>query len=129
MLSCVKGGAKENHRTNIHVCANAAVRAVAAVHQQRDSDDDDRESGAAAAAAAAPSELNLSLWPRAKLRSDLLGCRSPSPRAAEFLCARDYRSNQMAQHLATKMGFKKVWNVEGGLDAYAKQVDPSVGVY
>lgn len=39
------------------------------------------------------------------------------------------RSNQMAQHLATKAGFKKVWNVEGGLDAYAKQVDPSVGVY
>lgn len=39
------------------------------------------------------------------------------------------RSNQMAQHLATKAGFKKVWNVEGGLDAYAKQVDPSIAVY
>ena len=39
------------------------------------------------------------------------------------------RSNQMCQHLATKEGFKKVWNVESGIDAYAKQVDPSVGVY
>lgn len=35
----------------------------------------------------------------------------------------------MAQHLATKVGFKKVWNVEGGLHAYANQVDSSVGVY
>lgn len=39
------------------------------------------------------------------------------------------RSNQMCQHLATKEGFKKVWNVEGGVNAYAKQVEPSVGVY
>lgn len=40
-----------------------------------------------------------------------------------------HRSNQMAQHLSTKAGFKRLWNVEGGIDAYAKQVDSSVGVY
>lgn len=41
----------------------------------------------------------------------------------------NHRSNQMAQHLSTKAGFKKVWNVEGGLHAYASHVDSSVGVY
>ncbi|CAN0240234.1 unnamed protein product [Ascophyllum nodosum] len=45
------------------------------------------------------------------------------------MCHLGMRSNQMCQHLATKEGFKKVWNVESGIDAYAKQVDPSVGVY
>eukprot|EP00903_Cladosiphon_okamuranus_P018810 g17302.t1 len=35
------------------------------------------------------------------------------------MCHHGMRSNQMAQHLATKAGFKKVWNVEGGLHAYA----------
>eukprot|EP00904_Undaria_pinnatifida_P014205 jgi/Undpi1/9915/HiC_scaffold_28.g12369.m1 len=45
------------------------------------------------------------------------------------MCHHGMRSNQMAQHLATKVGFKRVWNVEGGIDAYAKQVDSSVGVY
>lgn len=45
------------------------------------------------------------------------------------MCHHGMRSNQMAQHLATKAGFKRVWNVEGGLDAYAKQVDSSIGVY
>lgn len=39
------------------------------------------------------------------------------------------RSNQMAQHLSTKLGFKKVYNVEGGIHAYATRVDSSVGVY
>ncbi|CAM9526240.1 unnamed protein product [Ectocarpus sp. 12 AP-2014] len=45
------------------------------------------------------------------------------------MCHHGMRSNQMAQHLATKAGFKKVWNVEGGLHAYASHVDSSVGVY
>ncbi|CAM9485653.1 unnamed protein product [Pylaiella littoralis] len=45
------------------------------------------------------------------------------------MCHHGMRSNQMAQHLATKSGFKKVWNVEGGLHAYASQVDTSVGIY
>ncbi|CAM9695993.1 unnamed protein product, partial [Hapterophycus canaliculatus] len=45
------------------------------------------------------------------------------------MCHHGMRSNQMAQHLATKAGFKKVWNVEGGLHAYANQVDSTVGVY
>lgn len=51
--------------------------------------------------------------------------------AAQFLAVlqSNNRSNQMAQHLATKAGFKKVWNVEGGVHAYASHVDSSVGVY
>ena len=52
-----------------------------------------------------------------------------APPPLGLLCAHYHRSNQMAQHLATKAGFKRVWNVEGGIDAYAKQVDSSVGVY
>jgi rhodanese-related sulfurtransferase len=28
-----------------------------------------------------------------------------------------------------KQGYKNIFNVSGGIDAYARKVDPSVGVY
>ncbi|CAM9617924.1 unnamed protein product [Discosporangium mesarthrocarpum] len=45
------------------------------------------------------------------------------------LCHHGMRSQQVAQHLATKSGFKSVLNVDGGIHNYAKEVNPSVGMY
>ena len=39
------------------------------------------------------------------------------------------RSRQVANFLVGEPEFQEVYNMEGGIDAYAKQVDPSVGTY
>ena len=44
------------------------------------------------------------------------------------LCHHGGRSERVAQFLAFQ-GFGKVYNVEGGIDAYARQVDPSIPRY
>eukprot|EP00611_Tribonema_gayanum_P019294 TRINITY_DN3318_c0_g1_i1.p1 TRINITY_DN3318_c0_g1~~TRINITY_DN3318_c0_g1_i1.p1 ORF type:complete len:323 (-),score=79.68 TRINITY_DN3318_c0_g1_i1:166-1092(-) len=44
------------------------------------------------------------------------------------LCHAGIRSMQVAEFLTSKAGFQRVFNVEGGINAYA-YIDPSVGVY
>ncbi|EME30993.1 peptidyl-prolyl cis-trans isomerase C [Galdieria sulphuraria] len=44
------------------------------------------------------------------------------------MCHHGIRSAQMCSYLA-QQGFLKVRNLIGGIDAYAHQVDPSIGVY
>lgn len=44
------------------------------------------------------------------------------------LCHHGGRSERVAQFLAVQ-GFAKVYNVAGGIDAYAKRVDPTIPRY
>jgi rhodanese-related sulfurtransferase len=44
------------------------------------------------------------------------------------MCHHGIRSAQMCSYLA-QQGFRKVRNLSGGIDAYAKQIDPSIGTY
>lgn len=44
------------------------------------------------------------------------------------LCHHGIRSAQMCQWLASQ-GFTNVKNITGGIDAYANQCDPSIGLY
>ena len=45
-----------------------------------------------------------------------------------FLCHHGMRSDAAAQHFAAQ-GFRNVWNVTGGIDAWSRAVDPSVPRY
>jgi monothiol glutaredoxin len=45
-----------------------------------------------------------------------------------FYCHHGVRSRQVAEQ-ALRMGFKKVYNLEGGIDAWSREVDPSVPRY
>jgi len=45
-----------------------------------------------------------------------------------ILCHHGSRSAQAAMWLA-RQGYKNIFNVRGGLDAYARKVDTSVGAY
>jgi rhodanese-related sulfurtransferase len=51
-------------------------------------------------------------------------------RDAEIVCQchTGYRSGQAAQYL-TRLGFKHVYNLRGGIDAWSVQVDPTVARY
>lgn len=44
------------------------------------------------------------------------------------LCHHGNRSSQATMWLI-KQGYKNIFNVSGGIDAYAQKVDPSVGIY
>jgi rhodanese-related sulfurtransferase len=44
------------------------------------------------------------------------------------MCHHGNRSQQVTAWLA-QQGWKNTFNVRGGIDAYARQVDPSVGMY
>ncbi|HET7814752.1 MAG TPA: rhodanese-like domain-containing protein [Candidatus Baltobacteraceae bacterium] len=44
------------------------------------------------------------------------------------LCHHGARSRHAAMYLAAN-GFERVYNVDGGIDAYARRVDSSVGTY
>lgn len=44
------------------------------------------------------------------------------------LCHHGGRSERAAMYLAAN-GFDRVYNVDGGIDAYARRVDPGVGTY
>lgn len=44
------------------------------------------------------------------------------------MCHTGRRSAQVAAWLA-QQGWRNVFNVRGGIDAYARQIDPSVGLY
>lgn len=52
----------------------------------------------------------------------------PKDRALAFLCHHGNSSRQVAEHFRA-LGFTEVYNVEGGIDAWAAQIDPSVPRY
>ncbi|MDQ3033493.1 MAG: Grx4 family monothiol glutaredoxin [Myxococcota bacterium] len=45
-----------------------------------------------------------------------------------FVCHHGVRSRAAAEH-CVRMGFRDVWNVEGGIDAWSQRVDPDVPRY
>jgi len=52
----------------------------------------------------------------------------PKETELAFLCHHGGRSQQMAEHFAA-LGFTRVYNIEGGIDAWAEQVDATIGRY
>jgi monothiol glutaredoxin len=52
----------------------------------------------------------------------------PKDTALAFLCHSGSRSARAAEHFRG-LGFSKVYNVEGGIDAWSREVDPSVPLY
>jgi rhodanese-related sulfurtransferase len=44
------------------------------------------------------------------------------------LCHHGGRSQHTAMYLLAN-GFERVYNIEGGIDAYARRIDPNVGTY
>ena len=59
--------------------------------------------------------------------SQRIGELSPSA-AIAVMCHHGGRSERVTQLLSAR-GFKNVANVEGGIDAYAKRVDPTLARY
>lgn len=74
----------------------------------------------------------LEVTPTSRLANEGPGILSESARSGEIpvyiLCHHGNRSMQVTMWLA-RQGFKNIFNVKGGIDAYARQVDPSVGMY
>jgi len=52
----------------------------------------------------------------------------PKDRPLAFLCHHGNSSRQAAEHFRG-LGFRQLFNVEGGIDAWSQQVDPSVPRY
>jgi monothiol glutaredoxin len=52
----------------------------------------------------------------------------PKDMPLAFLCHHGNSSRQAAEHFR-EMGFREVYNVEGGIDAWSRDVDPNVPVY
>ena len=67
-----------------------------------------------------------------RLASEGIGALSESVQSQEIpvyvLCHHGSRSMQVAGWLV-QQGYKNVSNVSGGIDAYARQIDSSVGSY
>ncbi len=67
--------------------------------------------------------LPLSQWP------GIVGESLKDPEEALVLiCHHGVRSASAASHLIT-LGFKRVFNLRGGIDAWTREVDPSVPLY
>ena len=86
------------------------------------------------------SNIHVCVWPavaaaRSVLRCFLLSktrqlCTVPFSMTADcHVMHAGIRSMQMASFLTTSAKFPTVYNVEGGIHAWATQIDPSVGVY
>ena len=52
----------------------------------------------------------------------------PKETPLAFLCHSGGRSDRAAEHFRA-LGFRHVYNVEGGIDAWSRQIDPKVPVY
>lgn len=65
-----------------------------------------------------------------RLDEDVRGTLEELDRASTivFVCHHGVRSRAAAEH-CVRMGFRDVWNVEGGIDAWSQRVDPSVPRY
>ena len=52
----------------------------------------------------------------------------PKDRPLAFLCHHGNSSRQAAEHFRG-LGFRQLFNVEGGIDAWSQRIDPSVPRY
>ena len=77
-------------------------------------------------------DSRLEVTPMSRLASDGVAALSGTVRSQEVpvyvMCHHGSRSAQVCRWLAGQ-GFKNVVNVSGGIDAYAREVDPAVGSY
>lgn len=65
-----------------------------------------------------------------RLDAELAEALAAGDREAElvFLCHHGVRSEAAARHFRG-LGFRRVWNVSGGIDAWSREIDPSVPRY
>lgn len=77
-------------------------------------------------------DLRLEVAPVSRLAAEGSAALSESVRGGEIpvyvLCHHGNRSTQAVMWLA-QQGHKNVFNVKGGIDAYARQVDRATGLY
>ena len=77
-------------------------------------------------------DSRLEVTPTSRLAAEGPAALSESVRAQEIpvyiLCHHGNRSMQVTMWLA-RQGYKNIFNVQGGIDAYARQVDQTVGFY
>lgn len=77
-------------------------------------------------------DSRLEVTPMSRLAREGTSALSESARSQDaviyVLCHHGNRSMQVTAWLAGQ-GWKNVFNVRGGIDAYARQVDHSVGLY
>lgn len=77
-------------------------------------------------------DSRLEVTPMSRLASEGPAALSESVQAQDIpvyiMCHHGSRSAQVTAWLA-QQGYKNVFNVRGGIDAYASQVDSSVGFY
>ncbi|NOT05778.1 MAG: hypothetical protein HOP27_14380 [Anaerolineales bacterium] len=77
-------------------------------------------------------DSRLEVTPMSRLAGEGVAALSESARAQEIpvyvICHHGSRSMQVTGWLA-QQGYKNVINVSGGIDAYARKVDSSVGFY
>jgi rhodanese-related sulfurtransferase len=80
------------------------------------------------------SELDLARLPHLPLSRaaewlDSLTSQVPQRQPLAVLCHGGVRSWQFGRWLLDERGYTAVWNVEGGIDAWSRLVDPSVPRY
>ena len=77
-------------------------------------------------------DSRLEVTPMSRLAHEGVNALSESVQSQEMpvyvLCHHGSRSMQVTMWL-TQQGYKNVINVSGGIDAYARNVDSSVGIY
>ena len=77
-------------------------------------------------------DSRLQVTPMSRLAQEGVNALSESVKAQDIpvyiICHHGSRSMQVAGWLA-QQGYKNVFNVSGGIDAYARKVDPTVGFY
>ena len=77
-------------------------------------------------------DSRLQVTPMSRLASEGVAALSESVQSQEIpvyvMCHHGNRSMQMTGWLA-QQGYKNVFNVSGGIDAYARKVDDTVGFY
>ena len=77
-------------------------------------------------------DTRLEVTPTSRLATEGLDAFSEAVRAQEvpiyIMCHHGNRSMQVTMWLM-RHGYKNIFNVQGGIDAYARQVDRSVGMY
>jgi rhodanese-related sulfurtransferase len=77
-------------------------------------------------------DSRLEVTPMSRLAAEGPAALSESVRAQDIpvyiMCHHGSRSAQVTAWLA-QQGYKNIFNVRGGIDAYARQVDSSVGFY
>lgn len=78
------------------------------------------------------SDSRLDVTPMSRLAREGINALSDSASAKDatiyVMCHHGNRSGQVTAWLA-QQGWKNVFNVRGGIDEYARKIDPSVGMY